>query len=117
VVSSLFFCIHHVAREGDAKQSFLFLRNELPVRLASMMKEMGHLPPRLLEVPSVRTVNGWYGSSLHDLHTFKDSPPSNDVVKKYGKVRKEYLAVTFLSLDLQKSYKTFVRDIQLWWKH
>ena len=71
-----------VAREGDAKQSYLFLRNELPVRLASMMKEMAHLPPRLLDTPSVKTVNGWYGTSLHELHSFKDSQPSTETVKK-----------------------------------
>ena len=72
-----------IAREGDAKQSYLFLRNELPVRIASMMKEMGHLPPRLLDMPSVKTVNGWYGTSLHELHTFKDATPSPETVKKY----------------------------------
>lgn len=47
-----------------------------------MMKEMGHLPPRLLDMPSVKTVNGWYGASLQDLHSFKDSQPSTDIVKK-----------------------------------
>jgi pyruvate dehydrogenase kinase isoform 1 len=72
-----------LAREGDAKQSYVFLRNELPVRLASMMKEMGHLPPRLLDMPSVKTVNGWYGTSLHELHSFKDLAPSPESVKKY----------------------------------
>ncbi|CAF0743746.1 unnamed protein product [Adineta steineri] len=74
------------AREGDAKQSYLFLRNELPVRLASMMKEMGHLPPRLLEMPSVKTVNGWYGTSLTELHTFKELPATGDSVKKFTEV-------------------------------
>ena len=74
---------HPLAREGDAQQSFLFLRNELPVRLASMMKEMGHLPERLLQMPSVKTVNGWYGTSLTELHTFKGLQPNSDVVKKW----------------------------------
>ncbi|CAF2981012.1 unnamed protein product [Rotaria sp. Silwood2] len=74
------------AREGDAQQSFLFLRNELPVRLASMMKEMGHLPPRLLEMPSVKTVNGWYGSSLCELHSFKDLQPTNETVRKFTEI-------------------------------
>ena len=71
-----------VAREGDAQQSFLFLRNELPVRLASMMKEMGHLPARLLDMPSVKIVNGWYGASLTELHSFKGIQPNHAVVKK-----------------------------------
>ena len=71
-----------LAREGDAQQSFLFLRNELPVRLASMMKEMNHLPSRLLDMPSVKTVNSWYGTSLTELHSFKGLKPAEDVVKR-----------------------------------
>jgi len=74
------------AREGDAKQSYMFLRNELPVRLASMMKEMNHLPARLLEMPSVKTVNGWYGTSLHELHSFKNLSPSHETVKKFTEI-------------------------------
>ncbi|CAF1591309.1 unnamed protein product [Rotaria magnacalcarata] len=74
------------AREGDAKQSYLFLRNELPVRLASMMKEMGHLPPRLLDTPSVKTVNGWYGTSLHELDSFKQLAANLETVKKFTEV-------------------------------
>ena len=38
---------------------------------------------RLLDMPSVKTVNGWYGTSLHDLHTFKNLPPSQETVKKF----------------------------------
>ncbi|CAF4421624.1 unnamed protein product, partial [Adineta steineri] len=74
------------AREGDAIQSFLFLRNELPVRLASMMKEMAHLPPRLLQMPSFKTVNGWYGTSLTELHSFTGLQPTDDTVKKFTEV-------------------------------
>ena len=47
-----------------------------------MMKEMGHLPSRLLEMPSFRTVNGWYGASLHELHSFKGETPTVDTVSK-----------------------------------
>ena len=47
-----------------------------------MMKEMGHLPSRLLEMPSVRMVNGWYGTSLTELHSFRTLKPSEDVIRK-----------------------------------
>ena len=47
-----------------------------------MMKEMGHLPVRLLDMPSVKIVNGWYGASLTELHSFKGIQPSLAVVKK-----------------------------------
>lgn len=46
-----------------------------------MMKEMGHLPSRLLEMPSVKTVNSWYGTSLRELHSFKGLQPTKDTVR------------------------------------
>ncbi|CAF0741147.1 unnamed protein product [Didymodactylos carnosus] len=85
------------AREGDAKQSYRFLRNELPVRLASMMKEMMHLPPRMLQTPSVQIVKRWYDTSLMDMHQFKDLSPSDDTVQKFTKalenIRKRHSSV------------------------
>ena len=103
-----------LAREGDAEQSFLFLRNELPVRLASMMKEMGHLPERLFEMPSVKVVNGWYGASLTDLHSFKSSPPSSEVVKRFDFLLISFLKFrSFLNLVSLKFYKIFANAIQL----
>lgn len=48
-----------------------------------MMKEMGHLPPRLLEMPSFRTVSGWYGTSLYELHSFQTLQPTEETVKKF----------------------------------
>jgi len=46
------------------------------------MKEMEHVPPRLLEMPSVKIVNGWYGKSLTELDSFKSSQATDDDVKK-----------------------------------
>lgn len=108
-----------LAREGDAQQSYLFLRNELPVRLASMMKEMDHLPPRLLQMPSVKIVNGWYGTSLTELHTFKGLKPNKDVVQKYELFfpSSSYQSSLFRRLDSLESYKIFENDIRVWWKH
>ena len=45
------------------KESFLFLRHEVPIRLAHIMQEINHLPKNLLEMPSVELVQGWYGLS------------------------------------------------------
>lgn len=42
------------------KTSFAFLRQELPVRLANIMKEINLLPDNLLRTPSVRLVQSWY---------------------------------------------------------
>lgn len=41
------------------KTSFMFLREELPVRLANIMKEINLLPDNLLITPSVRLVQSW----------------------------------------------------------
>uniref|UniRef100_A0A8D3BKI3 Protein-serine/threonine kinase n=1 Tax=Scophthalmus maximus TaxID=52904 RepID=A0A8D3BKI3_SCOMX len=38
------------------KTSFVFLRQELPVRLSNIMKEINLLPDKLLTTPSVRTI-------------------------------------------------------------
>uniref|UniRef100_A0AAQ4P894 Protein-serine/threonine kinase n=1 Tax=Gasterosteus aculeatus aculeatus TaxID=481459 RepID=A0AAQ4P894_GASAC len=46
------------------KTSFTFLRHELPVRLANIMKEINLLPDNLLRTPSVRLVQGWYAGLL-----------------------------------------------------
>uniref|UniRef100_A0A8P4FUR1 Protein-serine/threonine kinase n=1 Tax=Dicentrarchus labrax TaxID=13489 RepID=A0A8P4FUR1_DICLA len=50
------------------KTSFAFLRQELPVRLANIMKEINLLPDNLLRTPSVRLVQGWYAAFSLRLH-------------------------------------------------
>uniref|UniRef100_A0A8C9UPB2 Protein-serine/threonine kinase n=1 Tax=Spermophilus dauricus TaxID=99837 RepID=A0A8C9UPB2_SPEDA len=42
------------------KTSFTFLRQELPVRLANIMKEINLLPDRVLSTPSVQLVQSWW---------------------------------------------------------
>lgn len=42
------------------RTSFAFLRQELPVRLANIMKEINLLPDRLLATPSVQLVQSWW---------------------------------------------------------
>ncbi|TRY90448.1 hypothetical protein DNTS_011811 [Danionella cerebrum] len=54
------------------KTSFTFLRQELPVRLANIMKEIDLLPDNLLRTPSVRLVQSWYMQSFQELLEFKE---------------------------------------------
>ncbi|KFQ46732.1 hypothetical protein N333_07677, partial [Nestor notabilis] len=54
------------------KTSFMFLRQELPVRLANIMKEISLLPDNLLRTPSVQLVQSWYVQSLQEILDFKD---------------------------------------------
>ncbi|XP_053554421.1 pyruvate dehydrogenase (acetyl-transferring) kinase isozyme 1, mitochondrial isoform X3 [Bombina bombina] len=54
------------------KTSFLFLRQELPVRLANIMKEINLLPDNLLKMPSIKLVQSWYVQSFQEIVDFKD---------------------------------------------
>ncbi|KAM9343716.1 pyruvate dehydrogenase (acetyl-transferring) kinase isozyme 1, mitochondrial isoform 1-T1 [Pholidichthys leucotaenia] len=62
------------------KTSFVFLRQELPVRLANIMKEINLLPDNLLRTPSVRLVQSWYMQSLQDILEFKDKNADDEKV-------------------------------------
>uniref|UniRef100_A0A8C7QUA3 Protein-serine/threonine kinase n=1 Tax=Oncorhynchus mykiss TaxID=8022 RepID=A0A8C7QUA3_ONCMY len=49
------------------KTSFMFLRKELPVRLANTMREVNLLPDNLLSQPSIKLVQKWYMQSFVEL--------------------------------------------------
>lgn len=55
------------------KTSFIFLRKELPVRLANIMKELHLLPENLLRMPSVELVQSWYERSFDEILAFEKS--------------------------------------------
>ncbi|KAJ0060306.1 hypothetical protein NL108_010131, partial [Boleophthalmus pectinirostris] len=59
------------------KTSFVFLRQELPVRLSNIMKEINLLPDKLLTTPSVKMVQGWYVQSLMEILEFLDRNPDD----------------------------------------
>ncbi|MEQ2185361.1 [Pyruvate dehydrogenase (acetyl-transferring)] kinase isozyme 2 [Goodea atripinnis] len=59
------------------KTSFVFLRQELPVRLSNIMKEINLLPDKLLTTPSVQMVQRWYSQSLMEILEFLDDNPDD----------------------------------------
>lgn len=59
------------------KTSFVFLRQELPVRLSNIMKEINLLPDRLRTTPSVKMVQSWYVQSLMELLEFLEKSPED----------------------------------------
>lgn len=46
-------------KKACVQKSFIFLRKEIPVRLANIMKEIQLLPENLLRMPSVGLVHNW----------------------------------------------------------
>ncbi|XP_049882766.1 pyruvate dehydrogenase (acetyl-transferring) kinase, mitochondrial isoform X2 [Pectinophora gossypiella] len=65
------------------RKSFLFLRKELPVRLANIMKEIALLPENLLRMPSVGLVNQWYERSFEEIIHFEKMEPEQMVLTKF----------------------------------
>jgi pyruvate dehydrogenase kinase 2/3/4 len=71
-------------KDASAKQSFLFLRKELPVRLANIMKEIRLLPEPLQTQPSVQHLTGWFEQSFVEILDFeKSSPDDAEVLKRF----------------------------------
>ncbi|XP_068189656.1 pyruvate dehydrogenase kinase, isozyme 4 isoform X1 [Antennarius striatus] len=64
------------------KTSFVFLRQELPVRLANIMKEIDFLPDKLLSTPSLKLLTSWYSQSLLELIDFLEKDPDDKGVLK-----------------------------------
>lgn len=64
------------------EKSFIFLRKELPVRLANIMKEIALLPDNLLRTPSVGLVHNWYVKSFEEVIEYEKSEPTQDNLKK-----------------------------------
>ncbi|XP_071357518.1 pyruvate dehydrogenase (acetyl-transferring) kinase isozyme 2, mitochondrial-like isoform X2 [Trachinotus anak] len=62
------------------RTSFVFLRQELPVRLSNIMKEINLLPDWLLATPSVQLVQTWYIQSLMEILEFLDKNPDDQRV-------------------------------------
>uniref|UniRef100_A0A667WUT2 Protein-serine/threonine kinase n=1 Tax=Myripristis murdjan TaxID=586833 RepID=A0A667WUT2_9TELE len=62
------------------RTSFSFLRQELPVRLSNIMKEINLLPDGLLATPSVQLVQSWYIQSLMEILEFLDKNPDDQRV-------------------------------------
>lgn len=59
------------------KKSYVFLRKELPVRLANIMKEIALLPDNLLRMPSVHLVSSWYEKSFEEVIEFEKEEPTH----------------------------------------
>lgn len=69
-------------RNASENQSYLFLRKELPVRLANIMKEINLLPENLQRMPSVNLVQNWYMQSFGEILEFENSEDDPETLTK-----------------------------------
>ncbi|XP_058976565.1 pyruvate dehydrogenase (acetyl-transferring) kinase, mitochondrial isoform X2 [Musca domestica] len=65
------------------KKSFIFLRKELPVRLANIMKEIALLPDNLLNTCSVSQVSSWYMKSFEEVLEYEKAEPTHDNLQSF----------------------------------
>jgi len=70
-------------RTATEPDSFHFLKKEVPVRLANIMKEINLLPSSLLAMPSVIDLQQWYAQSFIELCAFEGLRGDRDDLKDY----------------------------------
>lgn len=95
------------------RKSFVFLRKELPVRLANIMKEINLLPDNLLRMPSVSMVNDWYVRSFSEILEFEKTDVTDKVLDRFCqslvKIRNRHTDVVQTMaqgvLELKESHK------------
>ncbi|XP_029156781.1 pyruvate dehydrogenase (acetyl-transferring) kinase, mitochondrial-like, partial [Nylanderia fulva] len=99
------------------RKSFIFLRKELPVRLANIMKEIHLLPDNLLRMPSVGIVNNLYVTSFEEIIHFEKSDVNDTTLDKFCqaliKIRNRHTDVVQTMaqgvLELKESYDVDVQ--------
>ena len=79
----LFFSLDEIGLNACEKKSYIFLRKELPVRLANIMKEIALLPDSLSRTPSVGLVSSWYARSFEEVLRYEQLEPTTENMEKY----------------------------------
>jgi len=64
-------------------ESYHFLKEELPVRFANIMKEINLLPAALLQMPSVQELQGQYADSFRDLIEYESRQTHAHIMRDY----------------------------------
>jgi len=65
-------------KNAPEEESFTFLRKELPVRFANIMKEINLLPCDLLQMPSVLNLQTMYARSFMELVDFEETSSKDE---------------------------------------
>ncbi|KRZ14831.1 putative [pyruvate dehydrogenase (acetyl-transferring)] kinase, mitochondrial [Trichinella zimbabwensis] len=69
----------------DERSSFEFLKKELLVRLANIMKEVELLPSQLMETPSTKLVYQWYQESFQELLQYENANADTGTLRDFSR--------------------------------
>jgi len=72
-------------RSASTDHSYLFMRKEIPVRLANMMKELELLPVELQQQPNCCLTQDFYVQSFQDILRFENAPNTPSVRDEFTK--------------------------------
>lgn len=83
---SLSHFLDHGSDGKGVENSFLFLRREIPVRLANIMMELELLPQELLAQPACIDILGQYSQSFSSILQFENSSNDSKAHKEFNKL-------------------------------
>jgi len=72
-------------RSASTDHSYLFMRKEIPVRLANMMKELELLPDELQHQPNCCLTQDFYVQSFQDILRYENAPNTSSVRDEFTK--------------------------------
>lgn len=81
--------LDHSSGGGTVEDSFLFLRREIPVRIANIMKELELLPEELLAQPTCMEIINEYGQTFHEILQFENVENNSENHEKFNQVLTE----------------------------
>ncbi|EMC95457.1 hypothetical protein BAUCODRAFT_123897 [Baudoinia panamericana UAMH 10762] len=73
---------------GTLFRASQFLSEELPIRLAHRVQELGDLPDGLNDMPSIKKVQDWYAQSFEEITTLPKPSLSTEVKERLSKPAK-----------------------------
>jgi len=86
---SLSHFLDHGSDGKGVENSFLFLRREIPVRLANIMMELELLPPGLLAQPACQDILRQYSQSFSEVLQFENSANNATTHEEFNKLLSE----------------------------
>jgi len=77
--------LDHGKGSGKLEDSFLFLRREIPVRLANCLSELLLLPKDLKDNANCRTIQSQFATSFKEIIQFENLPNESDTIDNFNK--------------------------------